>query len=163
LTFETERVNIPKPKKAILSSVCTFKFCGKIIYQIQKENKMNKGYKPGTNPEDVSEGTTPMGFTSRQLVGMEELAQRSVAESEKWLLARKHDRFSSDTRQALEQLGFTIVREANDLFYEVVPPSGWIKETNGYWTTVRDAEGKERISQFYKGAIYDRDAFLNIK
>lgn len=125
---------------------------------------MNKGYKPGTNPEDVSEGMTGTGFTSRQLVGMEESAQRRVAESDKWLLARKHNRCfgGNDTRQALEELGFIVVREMNDLFYEVIPPAGWTKQTQGYWTTIYDAEGIERIFQFFKGAIYDRDAFLNI-
>jgi len=86
-----------------------------------------------------------------------------VAESETWLLARKHNMRQGDTRADLEALGFTVLGEADDLFYKVQPPAGWTKETSGYWTTVKDASGKERISQFFKGAWYDRDAFLSIR
>jgi hypothetical protein len=65
-------------------------------------------------------------------------------------------------RESLEKLGFKVVGEHDDLFYEVVPPAGWTKTTSGYWTTVCDAAGTKRISQFFKGASYDREAFVNI-
>ena len=88
--------------------------------------------------------------------------QRAVAESEQWLIARKTNPGWKDSREALEKLGFKVVRESDDLFYEVEAPAGWTKTTDGYWTTVRDETGAERFSQFFKGAFYDRDAFVNV-
>lgn len=104
------------------------------------------------------------GHTPNELLDREEAAQRAVAESDKWMLARRvntHNFAESDSRKGLEALGFQVLQEADDLFYQVVPPTGWTKETDGYWTTVKDETGKDRISQFYKGAFYDRSAFLN--
>lgn len=103
------------------------------------------------------------GRSPKDNLSIEEAAQRRVAESETWLLARKHNMEIGNTKADLEALGFTVLGEADDLFYNVQPPEGWTKETSGYWTTVKDATGKERISQFFKGALYDRDAFLSIR
>lgn len=68
----------------------------------------------------------------------------------------------SDSRLILEEAGFQVVAEHDDLFYKVQPPQGWTKQTQGYWTYVYDPAGVERFSQFFKGAWYDRDAFLNV-
>lgn len=67
-----------------------------------------------------------------------------------------------DSRPELETLGFKVIGEADDLFYRVQAPEGWDKSTQGYWTTVIDAKGQKRMTQFHKGAFYDRDAFLNV-
>lgn len=64
-------------------------------------------------------------------------------------------------KEKLEAMGFVVLEEHDNLFYSVQPPTGWTKETQGYWTYVKDENGNERISQFFKGAFYDRDAFLN--
>lgn len=115
-------------------------------------------------PEEESDVVNISGRSPRENVPIEEAAQRAIAESETWLVARAHNRFDAekDTRKALEELGFTVLDERDDLFYEVRPPEGWSKSTQGYWTTVLDTEGKERMTQFFKGAWYDTDAFLNI-
>ncbi len=101
------------------------------------------------------------GASPRFILQQEAGAQRAVAESEKWLIARKTNP-RGDSRQALEKLGFTVKGEHDDLFYEVEPPAGWTKSTSGYWTTVCDETSVERFNQFFKGAFYDRDAFANI-
>lgn len=126
-------------------------------------------YKPNYTEESIrreSNRTNLSGQSPQFILTGEESAQRAVAENAKWLLARKMNRMASRDGRAvkdiLEAMGFTILGEHDDLFYEVHPPKGWTKETQGYWTTVRDENGKERISQFFKGAFYDRDAFLNI-
>ena len=128
---------------------------------------------PKYNPNYTDEGIGRLGAipnlsgrSPQDCVSIEESAQRAVAESASWLVARKMNRMASDDNRAvkdiLTELGFTAIAEHDDLFFSVQPPTGWTKETQGYWTTVKDADGKERISQFFKGAFYDRDAFLNI-
>ena len=130
---------------------------------------MGKRYRSTFDTSDVSDALTPTGYTARQNVSMQEVEQRRVAESPRWSLARKLNSVrgeyvrNTDSREELESLGFEVLREADDLFYEVQPPQGWDKETQGYWTSVVDAQGTERLSQFYKGAFYDREAFINIK
>ena len=116
----------------------------------------------------VSNELTPTGFTSRELVIKEEQAQKDIAEYPEWLLAIKANSINGkvnrgqDSKIELESLGFEILRKFDDLFYLTIPPNGWEKKTKGYWTTITDCNGNEIISQFHKGAIYDRDAFLNI-
>ncbi len=126
-------------------------------------------YKPGYTKEDIRKADTKVNMSGRspqKCLSIEESAQRAVAENETWLLARKMNRTDSkDSRSVkdiLEAMGFAVLGEHDDLFFEVQPPEGWTKETEGYWTTVMDQNGKERISQFFKGAFYDRDAFLNV-
>ena len=103
-------------------------------------------------------------YSRNPLVQFEEKAQRQIAESEEWLLARcRAPNYidDMDTRPYLETLGFEIVRLHDDLFYKVVPPAGWTKSTDGYWTIICDSNGKERAVQFFKGAAYDRRAHLD--
>lgn len=115
--------------------------------------------------DDVIEGHSDVpnlsGRSPRENLRIEEGNQRRIAESEKWYLARRLNP-RGDSKDCLQGMGF-VVGEVSGLFYEVNPPSGWTKSTDGYWTSVLDCDGHERISQFYKGAWYDQDAFLNIK
>lgn len=128
---------------------------------------MSDKYTPNyPNPEVESEVPNLSGLSPRQNVTIEEAAQRSVAESEQWMLARKvNGRYldTNDSRAGLESLGFTVEESNDDLFYSVTAPEGWTKTTSGFWTTVLDADGNERISMFFKGAWYDRDSFLNFR
>jgi len=125
-------------------------------------------YKRGTKIVDVSDQMTPTGFTSRELVAREEAQQQRIAESEEWQIAKELNTVGSeykhgDSKKELERLGFTNIRPGRkDLFYSVTPPKGWTKETQGFWTTVKDEKGNERMTQFYKGAFYDERAFVNI-
>lgn len=102
------------------------------------------------------------GESPRANLIIEERAQRQVAESDTWLLARNmgSDWNPEDSRPALEALGFE-VKMYNDLFYEVVPPDGWTKRTEGYHTYICDTNGKQRAYQFFKGAWYDTCASIS--
>ncbi len=102
------------------------------------------------------------GASPRRILNEQAAAQRSVAESEQWLIACQVNH-AGDSRAPLEKLGFKVKRKKDELFYEVEPPKGWTKSTSGYWTTVCDETGTERLSQFFKGASYDYCAFVNIK
>lgn len=122
-------------------------------------------YTPGYDEAAIEKESSrlgPSGRSPKACLSIEEAAQRAVAQNPEWLLARRTNLRGDDTRASLEDLGFKVNGEADDLFYRVTPPDGWTKTTEGYWTTVWDATGKERISQFFKGAFYDRSAFLNI-
>jgi hypothetical protein len=131
-------------------------------------DKNKSKYKRGTNPQDVPDTPTPTGYTSRQLVIREDLAQQRVAENPEWLLARRVNYAAgkyqqTDSRPFLQSMGIEVDGAHNDLFYKTKPPEGWTKETEGYWTYVRDNAGNQRLTQFYKGAHYDRDAFINVE
>ena len=90
----------------------------------------------------------------------EDEIQSIVAKS--WSIAKKIGMSKGDSREGLEALGFFIWDE-NELFYRVSPPEGFTTSTEGYWTYVFDANGKEVIMQFYKSASYDTDAFMRFK
>ena len=110
----------------------------------------------------ASDQPNASGYSPRYLLNQEASAQRAVAESEKWLIACRTNMGCKDSREALEKLGFKVVSGPKNLFYEVEPPKGWTKSTNGYWTTVCDETGAKRFTQFFKGASYDYDAFVNL-
>ena len=115
----------------------------------------------------ISNYRSPRDYDN-EFVALEEAAQKLVAENPEWLLATRlsrlgKQRFEGDSAKEIEALGFKVLSAFNDLFYKVIQPEGWQKETRGYWTIIKDKEGKERITQFFKGAPYDTDAFLNIK
>lgn len=124
---------------------------------------MSEKYTPNYQPSDLLKMNPASGFA----VSIEEAEQQAIANADKWMLARELNslfaRDDLDTRPHLEQLGFTNIQEADDLFYQVTPPAGWTKSTSGYWTIIEDETGIERGSQFYKGAFYDRRAHLSIK
>lgn len=127
-------------------------------------------YTPKYADEDIAKmGNTPniSGLSPQANVTIEEREQAKIANNPTWYIARKmnHDGINysrGDSRSKLEELGFTDIEHGDDLFYSVKAPSGWTKETEGYWTTVKDEMGQKRMSQFYKGAWYDRDAHVNI-
>jgi hypothetical protein len=119
-------------------------------------------YKPNAKPEDSLDEMTPTGWRTRDLVCLEESAQEHVAMADNWRLAVALEyRSGKDSKPVLESLGFQILDKIA-LFYEVIPPQGWTKSTEGYWTTVKDETDHTRFMQFYKAAIYDNDAFLSI-
>lgn len=69
------------------------------------------------------------------------------------------------TKRKYEEMGIQIVGVYNDLFYLVELPKGWkIRETDhSMWKEVVDDHDRKRISFFYKGTFYDRDAFDNFE
>lgn len=69
------------------------------------------------------------------------------------------------TKQQYEKMGIKIIDGYDDLFLNVILPEGWkIKATDhSMWNELIDNENRKRISFFYKGAFYDRDAFSNFE
>lgn len=63
-----------------------------------------------------------------------------------------------------KEIGIEIINEENDLFYNAkLPYNLKLKGSESiYWTYLVNEEEKELASIFYKSAIYDRDAFINI-
>jgi hypothetical protein len=92
---------------------------------------------------------------------MEEAEQQKVAENPEWLVSRSIWR-EGDSREKLEELGFVILGEYDDLLYEVQPPEGWTRSTSGYHTYIYDEEGIERAIATYKGAVHDRRANISL-
>lgn len=66
------------------------------------------------------------------------------------------------TKDQYTKMGIQVIAEYDDLFYSVVLPEGWtVNSVDSLWNSVKDSKGRERISFFYKGAFWDRDAFCN--
>lgn len=67
------------------------------------------------------------------------------------------------TKQQYEKMGITIVEEADDLFWNVNLPEGWVIKATDHsmWNNLFDDKGRKRANFFYKAAFYDRDAFIN--
>ena len=127
-------------------------------------------YKPNYDNNAISKESTKVnlsGQSPRTCVAIEERAQRLVAEDPTWLMAKKiislyGKHVCVDSRVTLEGVGFTEMAPRDDLFYSAMPPEGWTKETEGYWTTIYDNNHVEHMSQFFKGAFYDMHAELFI-
>lgn len=65
--------------------------------------------------------------------------------------------------QALKAMGVVRGPDVDRLFCEAFLPSGWeIVEVHYYWSSLRDQNGVEKASIFYKDAFYDNDAFFDI-
>lgn len=64
------------------------------------------------------------------------------------------------TRKQYEKMGIVIVKEYNDLFWDVTLPEGWKIEATDHsmWNNLFDNKGRKRADFFYK--ICD-DAFIN--
>ncbi|WP_291567072.1 MULTISPECIES: hypothetical protein [unclassified Clostridium] len=69
------------------------------------------------------------------------------------------------TKERYEKMGIKIIDEYDDLFFNVILPNGWEVKPTGHsmWNDVFDNKKRKRISFFYKGAFYDRDAFSNFE
>lgn len=66
------------------------------------------------------------------------------------------------TKQQYEKMGIVVRDGADDLFYRVELPKGWeIKAINILWYNLLDDKGRVRAKFFFKGEIYDSDAFIN--
>ncbi|MFF0183521.1 hypothetical protein [Streptomyces sp. NPDC005244] len=69
-------------------------------------------------------------------------------------------------RAEFEDLGFTFGEaDAGDsLFAPATLPDGWKREGSDHamWSYITDAQGRRRVSIFYKAAFYDRDAFMSL-
>jgi len=133
---------------------------------MDKDSKLTRIYNLFCRAYDTltSTGTNNLEESvSKDMLEDENKLQHKVADDKGWLLAKRlelGDFEDHDSRQTLEQYGFRIVDDKDELFYGVTEPNGWKKQTSGYWTTIKDDKGIERLKQFFKGASYDTEAFL---
>lgn len=90
--------------------------------------------------------------------GQEARGQREVVNSDR--IPTKGD------AAALEALGFVLgeVDPQDKLFRAAALPAGWSRATTDHsmYSDIVDANGRPRVSIFYKAAYYDRDAFFTV-
>ncbi len=86
----------------------------------------------------------------------------AVASAPPWMIAKRSLGQTQDSKTNLVALGFTEIKEYDDLFFSCQPPPDWTKSTEGNWTWVYDKKGRKRIVQFYKSAYGDTEAFLSL-
>jgi len=69
------------------------------------------------------------------------------------------------TKEQYKRMGIKVIDKYDDLFLNVILPAYWeIKATDhSMWNEVIDDKGRKRITFFYKGAFYDREAFSNFE
>jgi hypothetical protein len=67
-------------------------------------------------------------------------------------------------QEALEQLGFRIGADADDLFLSITPPPGWFMRPTDHsmHSDIVDDQQRVRGSVFYKAAFYDRKAHFRL-
>jgi len=85
-----------------------------------------------------------------------EEAEIQLRVAQGWLIAKEAGIPKVDSREGLEALGFSILRE-DELVYVVTPPEGFTKCSGGYWSEVFDATAKKVFTQCQKseyGAVY---------
>jgi hypothetical protein len=70
-----------------------------------------------------------------------------------------------DNWAALEAAGVKRLGDADDLFVNVQLPPGWRKQATDHsmWSDLLDEKGSKRAAIFYKGAFYDRRAFMRVE
>lgn len=101
--------------------------------------------KKGTYRPDTK---TAWLFSEEEFV-RKQTAQKDVAEAVPWRLANK-DEYGSDSDIVLQELGFTILRPVDGMFYEVNPPNdGWTKHTKGTRTEIFDEKGRLQFIQIF--------------
>jgi len=63
------------------------------------------------------------------------------------------------------KLGIKVISDYDDLFVNVILPTGWYvkAEEHAMWSKLVDEKDRERGAIFYKGAFYDRHAEFNFK
>lgn len=75
-------------------------------------------------------------------------------------------KLNSGTEEDLTALGFKLGEQVTGdrLFRHAELPDGWKREGSDHdmWSYIVDGLGRRRCSVFFKGAFYDRDAFLSI-
>jgi hypothetical protein len=71
---------------------------------------------------------------------------------------------SEEDKSELIKMGVVFGEAVDDLFINALLPDGWkkISTDHSMWSNLVDDEDKIITQVFYKGAFYDRDAFLRL-
>ena len=120
---------------------------------------LNTSRRASDCPESVLAGmlTHPNG-TSGFIEGQEAAAQVDACQSD-----TLPNQGSDDPAWAKMGIVFGEVVEGDSLFRHCTMPNGWKKVPTDHsmWNNVVDDKGRVRGRYFYKGAFYDRDAFIS--
>lgn len=112
-----------------------------------------KAIRNGSLPKKANENGVPRDILFKGINDSMEYDQRSEI---------VYENACAYAKDVYESMGISIVGDYSDLLYSVHLPDGWeIKSIDMYWSDVLDDKGRKRISFFYKGGLYDRDAFSN--
>ena len=67
-------------------------------------------------------------------------------------------------KKAFPKLGIKVGEVVDDLFVNVILPSGWTRKGSDHdmWSHLLDENKCERMSIFYKAAFYDRSAYFSV-
>ena len=107
----------------------------------------------------LAEAMGPRG-SSGAIEAMEKRGQQQLVNSD-----RLPSEFKGD-RAEWEALGFTFGDPDPDdpLFMPATLPEGWKRNPSDHdmWSYVTDQHGRQRVEVFYKGAFYDRRAFMRL-
>lgn len=102
-----------------------------------------------------------MDGSGHYITDMEARRQRQLVHSDR--LPVKLNRGSDADFIAV---GFSFGEPDKDdpLFRPATLPDGWSREGSDHsmWSYIVDANGRQRVSIFYKAAFYDRDAFMSL-
>jgi len=68
------------------------------------------------------------------------------------------------TTETYAELGIKVLSEYDDLFFNVELPAGWTLKPSDHsmWSYLYDEKNRKRLSVFYKGAFYDRNAHAGV-
>ncbi|MFD9950540.1 hypothetical protein ACFWYW_57570 [Nonomuraea sp. NPDC059023] len=106
--------------------------------------------------ESMGAGGSGTAIERMEMQGQREFVNSSVLPS----------RLNHGSEDELTTLGFTFGDkvDGDPLFRHATLPPGWKREGSEHamWSHIVDELGRKRVSVFYKAAVYDRDAFLNI-
>lgn len=104
------------------------------------------------------------GGNPNAILAQEEQGQRELIESDQLPAQTNYPR-GLNTALQYESMGIKVIgnTEGDDLFLDVVLPTGWKKEATDHsmWNKLKDDKGRVRATFFYKAAFYDRKAMVN--
>jgi len=106
--------------------------------------------------------------TSEYIERMEQAGGRQMVASDLLPVEILHAGERPVAVKAFQALGFVFGQpvEGDDLFVHATLPPGWQRKPGenryGYWTSIVDERGIERVAIFYKAAFYDRHAHMSL-
>jgi len=103
------------------------------------------------NIDNFIAAITPGGIEAQEKAGQQKLVNSDVLPKD-------------CPKKELKKLGFKFLKDADDIFVNVVMPVGWKKVGTDHdmWSDLVDNKGRKRASIFYKAAFYDRSAHMRL-
>lgn len=111
------------------------------------------------NPEWLL-GGNPNAIERQEAEGQNELVNSSQ-------LPVSSNTIGVEAKEQYEKMGIKVIgiSEGDEIFYDVILPTGWKKEATDHsmWNKLLDHKGRERAMFFYKAAFYDRSSHIDFK